>query len=185
MPAERGAVLCSRGDCARGRRRRVNWAGGFGELSAGKTSRVIEPPPVQFNYRGAKITTAPLPSSGGLVLAQSLFILDTVNLSGLSATDRVHYAVEAMRRGYHDRARYMGDPDFFAVPVAKLASRKYAQRRGASIDPAHATPSSDLAQAAGAADEAKDTTHFSIIDGQGNRVAATLSVNGPFGSGYV
>ncbi len=185
MLAEQGGQSFYRGEFARKLAQTVKAAGGLWELSDLENYHVIERPPVKFTYRGAKITTAPLPSSGGLVLAQSLFILDTVNLSGLSATDRVHYAVEAMRRGYHDRARYMGDPDFFAVPVAKLASRKYAQRRGASIDPAHATPSSDLAQAAGAADEAKDTTHFSIIDGQGNRVAATLSVNGPFGSGYV
>src|SRR5258708_2825007 len=145
----------------------------------------MERPPVQFNYRGAKITTAPLPSSGGLVLAQSLFILESVDLSELSVTDRAHYAVEAMRRGYQDRARYMGDPQFFAVPVAKLASRDYARRGGASLDRAQATPSSKLGQEAENADESTETTHFSIIDAQGNRVAATLSVNGPFGSGYV
>ena len=185
MLAQQGGQSFYRGDFARKLAQTVKSAGGLWELSDLESYHVIERPPIKFTYRGAKITTAPLPSSGGLVLAQSLFILETVNLAGLSATDRVHYEVEAMRRGYHDRARYMGDPDFFAVPVAKLASRKYAQRRGASIDPAHATPSSDLAQVAGAADEGKDTTHFSIIDAQGNRVAATLSVNGPFGSGYV
>ena len=76
-------------------------------------------------------------------------------------------------------------PISIAVPAAKLASREYARLRGASIDPAHATPSSDLAERAGAAGEGGDTTHFSIIDAQGNRVAATLSVNGPFGSGFV
>lgn len=184
MLAQQGGQSFYRGDFARKLAQTVKAAGGLWELSDLENYRVIERHPVKFTYRGAQITTAPLPSSGGLVLAQSLFILETVNMAGLSEADRVHYAVEAMRRGYQDRARYMGDPDFFAVPVAKLASREYARRRGASIDAVHATPSDDL-EGARPASEGKDTTHFSIIDAQGNRVAATLSVNGPFGSGYV
>ena len=185
MLADEGAKSFYHGDFARKLARTVKSAGGLWELSDLESYRVIERVPVKFMYRGARITTAPLPSSGGLVLAQSLFILESVSMGGLSASDRAHYSVEAMRRGYHDRARYMGDPGFFAAPVAKLASRDYAQRRGASIDPARATPSSEFAQQAGAADEGADTSHFSIIDAHGNRVAATLSVNGPFGSGFV
>ena len=185
MLADEGAKSFYHGDFARKLARTVKSAGGLWELTDLESYRVIERAPVKFTYRGASITSAPLPSSGGLVLAQSLFILESVNMSSLSASDRAHFAVEAMRRGYHDRARYMGDPDFFAAPVAKLTSRDYAQRRGASIDPARATPSSELAQQAGAADEGADTSHFSIIDAHGNRVAATLSVNGPFGSGFV
>lgn len=185
MLADQGGPGFYHGDFARKLAQTVKSAGGLWELSDLENYRVIERPPVKFTYRGAKITAAPLPSSGGLVLAQSLFILDSVDMSGLSTTERVHYAVEAMRRGYHDRARYMGDPDFFAVPVGKLAAREYAQRRGASIDPARATPSRALAEQSSAADEGGDTTHFSIIDADGNRVAATLSVNGPFGSGFV
>jgi gamma-glutamyltranspeptidase/glutathione hydrolase len=141
--------------------------------------------PARFSYRGATITSAPLPSSGGLVLAQSLFILEPLALAKLSETDRVHFTVEALRRGYHDRARYMGDPDFVAVPVETLASREYAKQRATSIDPDRATSSAALAEIADAAAEGKDTTHFSVIDAEGNRVAATLSVNAPFGSGFV
>ncbi|MBI3530126.1 MAG: gamma-glutamyltransferase [Betaproteobacteria bacterium] len=185
MLADQGGQGFYHGDFARKLAQTVKSAGGLWELSDLENYRVIERPPVKFTYRGAKITTAPLPSSGGLVLAQSLFILESVDMASLSTTDRVHYAVEAMRRAYHDRARYMGDPDFFPVPAARLASREYARRRGASIDPARATPSGELAEQAGAADEGGDTTHFSIIDADGNRVAATLSVNGPFGSGFV
>jgi gamma-glutamyltranspeptidase/glutathione hydrolase len=185
MLADQGGPGFYHGDFARKLAQTVRSAGGLWELSDLENYRVIERPPVKFTYRGAKITAAPLPSSGGLVLAQSLFILDSVDMSGLSGTDRVHYVVEAMRRGYHDRARYMGDPDFFAVPAGKLAAREYAQRRGASIDPARATPSGELAEQSSAADEGDDTTHFSVIDADGNRVAATLSVNGPFGSGFV
>jgi gamma-glutamyltranspeptidase/glutathione hydrolase len=180
--ADQGGKGFYHGEFARELAQTVKSAGGLWELSDLENYHVIERPPVKFTYRGAKITTAPLPSSGGLVLAQSLFILETVNLAGLSATDRVHYVVEAMRRGYQDRARYMGDPGFVDVPVTKLSSRDYAIRRGASIDSTRATPSDDLA---GLASEKEDTTHFSVIDAQGNRVAATLSVNGPFGSGYV
>jgi gamma-glutamyltranspeptidase/glutathione hydrolase len=90
-----------------------------------------------------------------------------------------------MRRGYHDRARYMGDPEFFPVPAARLASRDYAVRRAASIDPNRATPSSELTAVADVVEEGADTTHFSVIDSGGNRVAATLSINAPFGSGFV
>jgi gamma-glutamyltranspeptidase/glutathione hydrolase len=185
MLAGQGAQGFYHGEFARTLATTVKSAGGLWELSDLENYRVIERAPVKLTYRGARITSAPLPSSGGLVLAQSLYILESVNMADLSATDRAHYVVEAMRRGYQDRARYMGDPDFVAVPVAKLASRAYAQRRAESIDPAYATPSSELAQPAQAAREGNETTHFSIIDAQGNRVAATLSVNGPFGSGFV
>ncbi len=182
MLADQGGKSFYHGDFARNLVQTVKSAGGLWELSDLENYRVIERPPLKFTYRGARITTAPLPSSGGLVLAQSLFILESVNMAGLSVTDRVHYAVEAMRRGYQDRARYMGDPAFVDVPVTKLSSRDYAKRRGASIDPARATPSAELAALA---EEGRETTHFSIIDADGNRVAATLSVNGPFGSGFV
>ena len=183
MLAAEGASGFYHGDFARRLAQAVKAAGGLWQLSDLEGYRVIERAPMNFSYRGARITTAPLPSSGGLVLAQSLFILETVDLPALSAAERAHYVVEAMRRGYQDRARYMGDPAFVDVPVARLASRDYARRRAASIDPGRATPSAELALEA--AREGNDTTHFSIIDAAGNRVAATLSINGPFGSGFV
>lgn len=182
MLASGGSRSFYHGDFARKLVQSVKDAGGLWELSDLEGYRVIEREPIRFTYRGARITTAPLPSSGGLVLAQSLFILEKVNLAALSETDRAHYIVEAMRRGYQDRARYMGDPAFVDVPVEKLLSRAYAAKRGATIDAGRATPSSDLVPPGA---EGKDTTHFSIIDREGNRVAATLSVNGSFGSGFV
>ena len=185
MLGAEGASGFYRGDFARRLVTHVQSAGGLWELSDLENYRVIERPPVKFTYRGARITTSPLPSSGGLVLAQSLFILEPTQIARLSESERAHYIVEAMRRGYQDRARYMGDPDFFRVPVKKLASREYALARGASIDPQRATPSSALAQEERAVEEGADTSHFSIIDAAGNRVAATVSVNGPFGSGFV
>jgi gamma-glutamyltranspeptidase/glutathione hydrolase len=185
MLAQRGRQSFYRGDFAHRLLDAVRAGGGLWELSDLESYRVVERVPVKFSYRGATITSAPLPSSGGLVLAQSLFILEPVAQATLSETDRVHFTVEALRRGYHDRARYMGDPDFVAVAAEKLASREYARRRAASIDPARATPSVALAEMADAAAEGKDTTHFSVIDAEGNRAAATLSVNAPFGSGFV
>jgi gamma-glutamyltranspeptidase/glutathione hydrolase len=182
MLASGGAKSFYHGDFARKLAQAVKDAGGLWELSDLEGYRVIAREPIRFTYRGARITTAPLPSSGGLVLAQSLFILEAVDLAALSETDRAHYVVEAMRRGYQDRARYMGDPAFVDVPVEQLLSRAYAAKRGANIDGARATPSSELVPSG---NEGKDTTHFSIIDRDGNRVAATLSVNGSFGSGFV
>ena len=185
MLGAEGGSSFYRGDFARRLVMQVQSAGGLWELSDLENYHVVERSPVRFTYRGARITTSPLPSSGGLVMAQSLFILEAANIVRMSESERAHYIVEAMRRGYQDRARYMGDPDFFSVPVKKLASRQYALARSASIDPLRATPSSALAQNEQTVEEGADTSHFSIIDAAGNRVAATVSINGPFGSGFV
>ncbi|MFO1319896.1 MAG: gamma-glutamyltransferase [Burkholderiales bacterium] len=146
--------------------------------------RVVERPPVRLAYRGARITTATLPSSSGLVLAQALQILERYDLDALPETERTHLVVEAMRRAFQDRGRYLGDADFVDVPQERLRSRAYADRRAASISLDRATPSASL-EAAAELQEGDDTTHFSVVDAAGNRVAATLSINGPFGAGLV
>lgn len=163
----------------------VQAAGGLWTLEDLSAYRVVERKPHRFGFHGARITTAPLPSSGGLVMAQTLQILDQFPIGSLSDTERVHLIVEAMRRGYNDRARFMGDPDFVDVPATMLGARDYARRRAASIDRNRATPSNTLPSVADTSNEGNETTHFSIVDRFGNRVAATLSVNGPFGSGFV
>lgn len=144
---------------------------------------VVERAPQRIEYGAVRITTAPLPSSGGLVMSQAFHILACFDFRGLSAMDRVHLVVESLRRGYHDRSRYLGDADFVKVPE-ELASPDYAKRRAADIDPARATPSAAL-EAAAPVRQGDNTTHFSVVDGAGNRVAATLSVNGPFGAAFV
>ena len=159
--------------------------GGVWEMEDLAGYRLVEREPFRIRFRGAHISTAPLPSSGGLVMAQALQILEPLALECMDEVQRAHFVAEAMRRGYNDRARYMGDADFVAVPVEKLASRKYALSRGATISPHRATPSSELPDVAEPLEEGSDTTHFSIIDREGNRVAATLSVNAPFGAGVV
>ncbi|MEQ1880523.1 MAG: gamma-glutamyltransferase [Burkholderiales bacterium] len=183
--AKAGAEGFYKGALAREMVKAVQAAGGLWELADLEAYRVVEREPLKFRYRDASITTAPLPSSGGLVLAQCLFILESRKMAELTDIERVHWMVEAMRRGYHDRARYMGDPDFVTVPVERLLSRRYASARGSSIRSERATPSSTLDELSAAMSEGTDTTHFSVIDADGNRVAATLSVNGPFGAGFI
>lgn len=174
-----------RGELAQRMVAAVRAAGGLWSEDDLAGYKVVERTPHRFNFRGARIVTAPLPSSGGLVMAQTLQILEPLALESMTDSQRAHYVAEAWRRGYNDRARFMGDPAFASVPVARLASQDYARQRAASIDPDKATPSSALPSVADAAEEGADTTHFSIIDRHGNRVAATLSVNAPFGSGFV
>ena len=163
----------------------VNAAGGVWQLSDLENYRVIERAPVKFRYRGATIVTAALPSAGGITLAQTLNILEQFQLTETRNPATAHLVVEALRRGFQDRALYLGDSDFVQVPVAKLVDRGYARRRAAGIDPAAATPSDNLAPDMALSSGSGNTTHFSIIDSAGNRVGATLTINTLFGAGIV
>jgi gamma-glutamyltranspeptidase / glutathione hydrolase len=172
------------GDVARRLVAGVQMAGGIWELDDLAGYRIVERSPTRISYRGAQITCASLPSSGGLVLTEALQILERYPLATLPRPQRDHFVIEALRRGYQDRARYMGDPDF-VTPPAVLATRAYADERAASIKPDKATPSAELDRLYPVLPEGDNTTHFSVVDAQGNRVAATLSVNLPFGAGLV
>lgn len=163
----------------------INAAGGDWRLADLDGYQVKVRDPLRFRYRGWDIVTAPPPSSGGVALAEMLNILSAWDLPKMDTATRVHLIVEAMRRAYRDRAYFLGDPDFVKdIPVARLTSATYAdaQRKGIAMD--KATPSSSLPgappQKVGA-----HTTHYSIIDAQGNYVAATLTVNTAYGSGLV
>ncbi len=160
----------------------VNAQGGIWALGDLQDYRIVERSALSFKYRDSKVTCSTLPSSGCLVMAQALQMLQAFDMDIAPATQQSHLIVEALRRGYQDRVRYMGDPDFVDVPASKLASLEYAQQRGRSIDPLRATNSEALDAAVR---EGTNTTHFSIVDADGNRVAATLSVNLPFGAGVV
>ena len=163
----------------------VQAAGGIWVLADLKNYRVIEREPVTFTYRSLQITAAPLPSAGGLSLAQSLNILEQLPFALAEEDTKAHFVVEALRRAYQDRARYLGDSDFVNVPALQLLSKEYAASRAATIDANHATPSTELDDEPAAINEGDNTTHFSIVDREGNRVAATLSINTPFGGGFV
>lgn len=145
--------------------------------------RIVERTPVKGSYKGLKFTSAALPSSGGIVLKQTLNILQAFPLERLSGSERKHLIIESMRRAYRDRALYLGDGDFVNVDIGKLTSRKYATHLRNGITHV-ATPSAKLGKLINRP-KGRDTTHFSIIDQQGNRVAATLSVNYPFGSAFM
>jgi gamma-glutamyltranspeptidase/glutathione hydrolase len=169
-----------RGDVAQRMTAAVQAGGGIWEQKDLQRYEIVERVPQRFTYHGARITCASLPSAGGLTLAQSVQILEHFPLSSLDSVERIHLVVEALRRGFQDRARYLGDPDLVQVPDW-LATRAYADRRAATIDLERATPSEELAALA----EGDNTTHFSVVDRDGNRVAATLSVNLPFGAGVM
>jgi len=147
--------------------------------------KIIERPPVTGEYRGMKVVSAAPPSSGGVALIQMLNMLAGFEFDSLSDGEQIHLLAEVMRRAYHDRARYLGDTDYVKVPVNRLISKKYANKLAGTIRMDEATPSAELSPIVVDAVKAADTTHFSIIDSEGNRVAATLSINYPFGSCFV
>ncbi|WP_017942991.1 MULTISPECIES: gamma-glutamyltransferase [unclassified Thioalkalivibrio] len=171
----------------------VREAGGIWTLEDLAGYEVVERDPVRLDYLGAEITTASPPSSGGVALGQILNILSFYDLEQLAPDMRVHLTIEAMRRAYRDRAEYLGDPDHVEMPLERLLSRDYAAGLRATIHPDTATPSRYLPLSVEPqaerppqpAPESRETTHFSVIDAEGNRVAATLTLNYPFGSGYV
>ncbi len=162
----------------------VRAAGGIWSLEDLRDYRIIEREPVVGTFRGARIISAPPPSSGGVALLTMLNILDGYPQVGFSSLTGKHLLVEAMRRAYRDRAEFLGDPDFVTVPVQWLTSGAHAAALRKSIRLQAATPSADLPTAT-MAESGRHTTHFSIQDREGNRVAATLSINYPFGSGFV
>ncbi|MDD5543736.1 MAG: gamma-glutamyltransferase [Acidobacteriia bacterium] len=141
--------------------------------------------PIEGSYRGYEIISAPPPSSGGIALIEMLNILEPYDLKSMGAlsAQELHLEAEAMRRAFADRAKYLGDADFVHVPVAQLVSKKYADSLKESIDPHKATPSAavhnpDLTKA-----EETETTHYSVVDAQGNAVANTYTLNAGYGSG--
>jgi gamma-glutamyltranspeptidase/glutathione hydrolase len=145
--------------------------------------------PVRGTYGPFEVISMPPPSSGGIALIEMLNILEPFLLKskGRGSAESLHLQVEAMRRGYLDRARYLGDPDFTAVPVGMLISKDHARTLASSIDPSRATKSVDLGVdlVAATAHESDETTHFSVIDRNGMAVANTYTLEGGFGSRVV
>lgn len=162
----------------------VNSEGGQWRADELASYRIRERTPIRFEYDGWQVVTAPPPSSGGIALAQMLQILEPWDLQTMAPALRTHLVTEAMRRAFHDRTFYLGDPDFVKVPQKTLTSSDYAAGLRAGIHPQKATPSELLAGMQTPLED-EDTTHFSIIDAKGNRVAGTQTVNLLFGSGLV
>jgi gamma-glutamyltranspeptidase / glutathione hydrolase len=147
--------------------------------------RVIEREPIVGHYRGATIISSPPPASGGIALVEALNVLAGFDLTKVDAVTRKHLVVEAMRRMHRDRAVYLGDPAFTDVPVARLTDPDYAAGLRTSIRLDKATPSVLLADSPEVVSMGSDTTHFSVLDAEGNRVAGTITLNAWLGSGLM
>jgi gamma-glutamyltranspeptidase/glutathione hydrolase len=165
----------------------VRDAGGRMTVEDLRSYRAVERDPVSGRYRGYDIVSMPPPSSGGVHLIEMLNILEGYDLHALGAgtPQTLHLMIEAMRRAYADRAVFLGDPDFVRVPVKGLTARRYADDLRKTIDPDRATPSSDVRAGHPAAYEGDNTTHFSIVDNDGNAVANTYTLNLSYGVGLV
>ena len=147
----------------------------------------LERAPIVTTYRGHRVFSMPPPSSGGVALAQLLHAVEPYDLTrmGYASDETVHLMGEAMRRVYADRAQWLGDPDYFDVPVEALTDRAYMHERMATFDPDEADSSAHVAHGAAVSWESSETTHYSVVDASGNAVAVTTTLNGSYGSGVV
>ena len=185
MIAEKGSEGFYQGNFSQKIVDNIQKNGGIWETYDLANYTIIEREPIFINYKGIKITSVPLPSSGGIVLGQVLNILEKFDLKQYDNITRKHIIIEAMRRAYRDRAAYLGDSDFVYIPVDRLLDKNYAEGLALTIDVDRATPSAELGSIAAVDNLGENTTHFSVVDRDGNMVSSTLSINLPFGSGFV
>lgn len=164
----------------------IQAAGGIITRDDLKNYRAMEREPVRGSYRGYDIVSMPLPSSGGVVLIETLNMLEGFSLNDLKqgSAPSLHLLIETMKRAYADRARFLGDPAFVNAPISKLTSKDYAARQRASINVNHATPWSDMLPLK-QPHEGDNTTHFSVVDSHGNAVSNTYTLNFSYGVGLV
>ena len=164
----------------------VGDAGGIFTLDDLKSYQAVIRAPIRGNYRGYDIISMPQPSSGGVGLVETLNILEGFPMREMKqgTPASLHVMIEALKRAYADRARYLGDPAFVTAPIATLISKDYAAKQRASIDLDHATPWTD-ALSATPPREGSNTTHFSVVDGFGNAVSNTYTLNFSYGLGLV
>jgi gamma-glutamyltranspeptidase/glutathione hydrolase len=164
----------------------VREAGGIMTADDLKSYQAMIRAPVRGTYRGYDIVSMPLPSSGGTVLLETLNILEGFPMGQMKqgSAASLHLLIEAMKRAYADRARYLGDPAFVNAPTSALVSKDYAAKQRASIDPDRATPAADVLSIKPPR-EGSNTTHFSVVDSFGNAVSNTYTLNFPYGVGLV
>jgi gamma-glutamyltranspeptidase/glutathione hydrolase len=149
-----------------------------------KNYQAVEREPLRAKYRDYEIVTMPPPSSGGVAMIEMLNILERYELKsmGPGSSRSIHLMVEAMRRAFADRAQYLGDPDFVKVPVAGLISRKYADQLASTIDLNRASTSQEISSGDPLPYESEETTHFTVVDKEGNVVANTYTLNDSYGN---
>jgi gamma-glutamyltranspeptidase / glutathione hydrolase len=181
----RGAADFYEGETARLLAAAMERSHGLITLEDLRNYRAVERKPLQGNYKGYTIITSPPPSSGGIGILQMLGMLEGsgYETGGAGSAATIHYLAEVMRRYYADRSEYLGDPDFFKVPTAGLLDPAYIRSRRASIDPDHVTPSDKFGAGQPSGRESTETTHYSIVDAEGNAVAVTYTLNAGYGSG--
>lgn len=185
--AAQGSAGFYRGEVAQKLTKAVSAAGGGMTADDLASYQPIIRKPVTGTYQGLQIASMPPPSSGGVHVIQILNMLEALNLPQSAApdADRLHLFTEAMKIAYADRSEYLGDPDFVKVPVAALTSKRYAQARTKDIDPAKARPAREIKPGQLPPYESDQTTHYSIIDSEGNAVANTYTLNFSYGLGLV
>ena len=159
--------------------------GGLITLTDLKNYSAVERTPLTGKYRTYDVITAPPPSSGGIGLLQMMGMLEGSGYEkpGAGSAAAIHYVAEVMRRFFADRSQYMGDPDFVKLPVAGLLDPPYVRKRRDSINPDHATPSAMVSPGKPAGSEGSETTHYNVVDEEGNAVAVTYTLNDGFGNG--
>jgi gamma-glutamyltranspeptidase/glutathione hydrolase len=140
--------------------------------------------PISFTYRGHTVISMPPSSSGGATMAEMANILEQYDVAAMTwhGPEMLHLYVEAWKRAYADRNHYLADPDFIDMPMARMTSAGYAAERASTIDPGAATPSADIGPGMEGPDEGENTTHFSIVDSDGNAVSVTTTINSWYGS---
>ena len=182
---DRGAADFYEGETAHKLAAAMAANGGLITLEDLKKYQAEESEPLRGHYHGYEIVTAPPPSAGGVGLLQMLGMLEGSGCekTGAGSAAYIHYVAEVMRRFYADRSEYFGDPDFYKVPISKLLDPKYIASRRSSIDPLHATPSDQIRPGSINVREGTETTHFNIVDSDGNAVAVTYTLNDGYGSG--
>jgi gamma-glutamyltranspeptidase/glutathione hydrolase len=183
--AERGAAGFYQGETADLLVAEMRAGGGIISHQDLEQYRPVWREPVDFDYRGHRVISMPPPSSGGLTLAITAKILEAYDLAqtGWHRPQTIHLIAEALRRAFADRNHFLGDPDFVSVPATRLLSAAHIHEHRASISPDSATPSSSFARRYGAGEEGTNTTHLSVVDGEGNMVALTTTLNIGYGSG--
>lgn len=183
--ARLGAKDFYEGETARKLAEEMSRNGGLIALSDLHNYAAVERKPLTGKYRNYDLITAPPPSSGGAGILQMMGMLEGSGYekSGAGSAATIHFMAETMRRFYADRSEYMGDPDFFKVPLAGLLDPVYIQKRRALIDPNRATPSDRINPGHPKGSESGETTHYAVVDAEGNAAAVTYTLNGGYGSG--
>ena len=159
--------------------------GGIISLADLKNYKAVERTPLSGTYKNYTVITSPPSSSGGIALLEMLGILEGSGYEkgGSGSASAIHYLAESMRRAYADRNEYVGDPDFVKVPIKGLLDPAYLAKLRASIDPEKATPSDSVKPGKPVGSESMETTHYSVVDSEGNAVAVTYTLNGGYGNG--